>query len=63
MCGRFTLTVTPDELANAFSWLVLPEGIETQKPRYNIAPSQPIAVVPNTGDKKLDFFIWGLIPF
>jgi len=42
-----------------FPWLKVPEIIS---PRYNIAPSQPIAVVPNTGENKLDFFIWGLIP-
>ncbi|MBC8509958.1 MAG: SOS response-associated peptidase [Chloroflexi bacterium] len=63
MCGRFTLTATPDEIADAFSWLITPEGAKSQAPRFNIAPSQPIAVVPNTGEKKLDFFVWGLIPF
>jgi putative SOS response-associated peptidase YedK len=42
-----------------FPWLKVPDTIG---PRYNIAPSQPIAVVPNTGENKLDFFIWGLIP-
>jgi putative SOS response-associated peptidase YedK len=31
-------------------------------PRYNIAPSQPVAVVPNDGQLKLDFYVWGLIP-
>jgi putative SOS response-associated peptidase YedK len=31
-------------------------------PRYNIAPSQPVAVVANDGLNKLDFFTWGLIP-
>jgi len=32
-------------------------------PRYNIAPTQPIAVVPNDGRNAVDHFVWGLIPF
>lgn len=63
MCGRFTLTATADEIAEAFSWLTIPQADMALTLRYNIAPSQPIAVVPNTGENKLDFFIWGLIPF
>jgi len=31
-------------------------------PRFNIAPSQPVAVVANDGQNHLDFFVWGLIP-
>ncbi len=31
-------------------------------PRYNIAPSQPIAVAANNGQNKVEFFRWGLIP-
>ena len=63
MCGRFTLTATPDELQRAFPWLILPETEGALPPRYNIAPSQPIPVVANTGENKLDYFVWGLIPF
>lgn len=59
MCGRFTLTVDAESIQMHFPWLKVPDIIE---PRYNIAPSQPIAVVPNTGENELDFFIWGLIP-
>ena len=59
MCGRFTLTVDPDQLREAFPWLNTPEGLS---PRYNIAPSQPVAVVPNDGRNQLDFYVWGLIP-
>jgi len=61
MCGRFTLTADPDELREVFSWITFPE--KQFAPRYNIAPTQPIAVVTNTGENKLDFFTWGLIPF
>ena len=31
--------------------------------RYNIAPTQPILTLPNDDQQKLDFFLWGLIPF
>jgi putative SOS response-associated peptidase YedK len=60
MCGRFTLTVDPGQLQEAFPWVDIPEDFP---PRYNIAPSQPVAVVPNDGNNRLDFFNWGLIPF
>lgn len=59
MCGRFTMTVDPAQLQDAFPWLDVPEGVE---PRYNIAPTQPVAVVANNGENRLDFFKWGLIP-
>jgi putative SOS response-associated peptidase YedK len=32
-------------------------------PRYNIAPSQDVAVIANNGQNKIEFFRWGLIPF
>ncbi len=59
MCGRFTLTADMNILQESFPWLNIPEGLE---PRYNVAPTQPVAVVPNDGKNQLDFFIWGLIP-
>ncbi len=60
MCGRFTLTIDPYHLQEAFPWADIPTGDIT--PRYNIAPSQPVAVIPNTGDNKLSMYRWGLIP-
>jgi putative SOS response-associated peptidase YedK len=59
MCGRFTLTVDASELQASLPWLNVPDELQ---PRYNIAPTQPVAVVPNDGKNQLDFFIWGLIP-
>lgn len=59
MCGRFTLTADPSQLRDTFQGLSIAR--ETT-PRYNIAPSQPIAVIPNDGKNRLDFFVWGLIP-
>lgn len=59
MCGRFTLSLDPAQLREAFPWLFIPEDL---KPRYNIAPSQPVAVVTNTSPDKVTFFSWGLVP-
>ena len=61
MCGRFTLTVDPADLQEAFYWVNF--GNADITPRYNIAPTQGVAVVPNDGLNKLDFFTWGLVPF
>ncbi len=59
MCGRFTLTIDPNHLQEAFPWADIPDDLS---PRYNIAPSQPVAVIPNTGDNTLALYKWGLIP-
>jgi putative SOS response-associated peptidase YedK len=59
MCGRFTLTVDPARLKEAFPWVETPQELA---PRYNIAPSQPVAVVANNSDYKLEYFQWGLVP-
>ena len=57
MCGRFTLTASGDEVAEAFG-LDEPPGLE---PRYNIAPSQDVAVVVagDGGRRRLDIRRWG----
>jgi putative SOS response-associated peptidase YedK len=60
MCGRFTLALNAEGIQLAFPWLDVPEKVI---PRYNVAPSQPVAVVANDGRSRLDFHIWGLIPF
>ncbi len=59
MCGRFTLTAEINTLQESFPWLNIPPEIT---PRYNIAPTQPVAVVPNDGKNRLDFYNWGLLP-
>lgn len=61
MCGRFTLTASGETLAEAFN---LDEAPAIQ-PRYNIAPTQPVAAVrlsPDAGKRELTFFQWGLVP-
>jgi len=67
MCGRFTFTSDTTLLGQIFRGCKLPTNIS---PRYNITPTQDVAVIANTqnddesdGDgKKVEFFHWGLIP-
>jgi putative SOS response-associated peptidase YedK len=59
MCGRFTLFVDPKDLMAAFPGFEVPLD---WTPRYNIAPTQPVAVIPNNGENRVEFFRWGLIP-
>lgn len=64
MCGRFTLTLDPDQLQDFASELIVPNDIRPYlQPRYNIAPSNKVAVVANTGEFRLDLYRWGLIPY
>src|SRR3989442_2878162 len=61
MCGRYTLKTPVEQLSEKFQF---PE-ILPLKPRYNIAPSQDVAVVrrlPDDLDRKLAMLRWGLIP-
>ena len=60
MCGRFTLR-TP---ANIFKDVFGLEPLPGLRPRYNIAPTQPIAVVRAEGAKRrLHMLRWGLVPW
>ena len=61
MCGRFTLKTDPETLTETFPGFTTPAADEI-RPRYNIAPSQQVAVVANNGDNSVEFFQWGLIP-
>jgi putative SOS response-associated peptidase YedK len=60
MCGRFTLTVDPEDLREAFNLSAPPPA--DLAPRYNIAPSQPVAVIANGEARQIELFKWGLIP-
>ena len=59
MPGRITLTTDAVALGAAFPWLKVPPELQ---PRYNIVPTQPIAVVLNDAKSQIDFLNWGLIP-
>ncbi|MGH7169928.1 MAG: SOS response-associated peptidase [Gemmataceae bacterium] len=59
MCGRFALFASGDEVAKRFQ---LPET-PLFEPRYNIAPTQPVAAVRSTAaGRELKLLRWGLIP-
>ena len=65
MCGRYTLTVTPEALRKLFGFDVTPN----LEPRFNIAPTQFAPVVrvrggkgSGGGAKTLDLLRWGLVP-
>jgi putative SOS response-associated peptidase YedK len=59
MCGRYVLTATPDEVRALFGYL----DAEDFPPRYNIAPTQPIAIVRlEKGARRFALVRWGLIP-
>ena len=59
MCGRFVLTTDGDVIQMAFNLTTMPDMLS---PRFNIAPSQPIAVITNEQPDTLTFHKWGLIP-
>jgi putative SOS response-associated peptidase YedK len=59
MCGRFTLTVDPADLQMMLELGEVPADLS---PRYNIAPTQPVAVVTSAEDRKVELFQWGLVP-
>ena len=59
MCGRFTLTVDTAQLQEAFPGVDMGQGVQ---PRFNIAPTQPVAVIANNHPDRLEHFVWGLIP-
>lgn len=61
MCGRFSQTQPPEAIAQAFQLAEVPP----LTPRYNIAPTQPVATViqtPPHQHRQLRMLQWGLIP-
>ena len=61
MCGRFTMYSSRDELARLFGFDT--DDVPDQLPRYNIAPTQLVAVVRlDDGQRVMKPLRWGLIP-
>lgn len=62
MCGRFTLTVTWEELMTRY--LIDPESVSPfHIPRYNIAPTQMVTAIINDGSiNRIGQLRWGLVP-
>jgi putative SOS response-associated peptidase YedK len=59
MCGRYTLTSAPEALRDLFQYAEQPNF----PPRYNIAPTQPIAIVRLVnGKREFALVRWGLLP-
>jgi len=63
MCGRFTLRAPASVVAEQFALFEMPPFA----PRFNIAPTQPVAVVRAVGERppperELVWLRWGLIP-
>ena len=60
MCGRITITHPNEALAALFDAVIgndLPPS-----PRYNICPTNPVAVVTSQGGRRLQAMRWGLVP-
>ena len=62
MCGRFAAATPPDELARYFAVHEVAEAL--LEPRYNVAPTDDVAVVvEREHTRRLDVFHWGFVPF
>ncbi len=61
MCGRFTITVTLEELLTRY--LIDDSKISVFKPNYNVAPMHNIpAVIGSDEESRLGELRWGLVP-
>jgi putative SOS response-associated peptidase YedK len=59
MCGRYAQRTDARKLAKEFKVAEVPPV----EPRYNIAPTQEVFAVNETGDgREMRFFKWGLVP-
>ena len=59
MCGRYTFTSAPEAIRGLFRYLEQPNF----PPRFNIAPTQPIAIVRMVdGVRHFALVRWGLLP-
>jgi putative SOS response-associated peptidase YedK len=59
MCGRFTLTVDAETLEEAYQ---IEDMSGDWSPRYNIAPTQSVAVLVSSQKRQLEWMRWGLVP-
>ena len=59
MCGRYAVTSAPEAIRALFGYPEQPNF----PPRYNVAPTQPIAIVRLTeGKRQFALVRWGLLP-
>jgi putative SOS response-associated peptidase YedK len=62
MCGRATLSMPPDDLAEVFGL----DEVPLLTPHYNIAPTEEMAVIrtlPGRTGKRIELLKWGLVPW
>jgi putative SOS response-associated peptidase YedK len=60
MCGRTTLTISPEDLERSFGYTPPAD----YRPRFNIAPTQKLVTMVDRGSGAgLTQYRWGLIPF
>ncbi len=59
MCGRYTITIDANTVQQELGVVSMPENYQ---PRYNVAPSQPVAVVADAVGRRAEMMRWGLIP-
>ncbi len=60
MCGRYTITINADTAKEELNLVNMPEGFG---PNYNVAPTQPVAVLADAEGRSAEWMRWGLIPF
>lgn len=61
MCGRYTITITVEELM--LRYFIDEMSMPFQLPRYNVAPGQFIPAIINDGKRnRLGELKWGLVP-
>lgn len=61
MCGRYTITITLEELL--LRYYIDPDFNINYTPRYNVAPGQLIPAIVNDGQRnRIGHLSWGLIP-
>jgi len=59
MCGRYAATLPPEMMAELFKLINTIDMV----PRYNIAPTQPVAAIWEVGGRREGHFArWGLVP-
>jgi putative SOS response-associated peptidase YedK len=59
MCGRFTIMVDAEDMQEQLELGSMPAN---WRPRYNIAPTQPVAVVSDARSRQVEWMRWGLVP-
>lgn len=61
MCGRFALTLPDDAMVRLFD--AVPSNDLPPTPRFNVCPTQPVAVVISAGGhRRLGPMRWGFVP-